>query len=111
MVQSSKPVSEVIYMTPKGPQVMMFIGLETDNLCRTARQIGATHWICQDGFDHAQQMPIWALFELRKCNPDGGGPRRWSLAVPTKTWVMPNIDPLFMYAMHHEQARQARKDR
>jgi hypothetical protein len=35
----------------------------------------------------------------------------WSLAAPTRTWVLPNIDPLLMCAMHHEQARQARKDR
>jgi hypothetical protein len=106
MVQSSKPVDQVIFMTPRGPQTMSFIGLNVDNMCNAARSLGATYWICQDGFDVDKAMPIWALFELKKCNPDGGGPRRWSLGLPTKTWTLPNIDPLWMWAMHKEAARK-----
>jgi len=103
MVTSSSPHNSVIYMTPNGPRTISFLKLEVTPMIETARQIGATHWICQDGFDNAKGMPVWALFELRRCHRMGSIE---SLGLPTKTWSLPNIDPLWMWAMHREAARK-----
>ncbi len=102
---NSRAPHPVIFMTPSGPRTMSFMHKPSGDMCKVATQLKATHWICQDGVT-GKGVPIWALFELRKCNPDGGGPRVWSLGLPTKTWTLPNIDPLWMWAMHREAARK-----
>jgi hypothetical protein len=92
-------------MTPKGPHVIDFLTPPTPKATiKAATDLKATHWIAECGFDHAMGWPTWGLFAVTDCIDFAG--YDYFLGEPQQTWTLPNIDPLWMWAMHRQAARK-----
>lgn len=91
---------EVTYITPGGD---MMIRHESNNMaamCQAAELLKASHFVTQDGFDEAQNLPVWAVFDMRRCDKDNPHPRAYSMGPALREFVSETSDAAVMFALH-----------
>jgi len=93
-------MKEVTFITPGGDMMIRLSNNSSQDICGAAEQLKARYFVAQDDWDASANLPVWAVFDLTRCDPNGGGPGRWSLAVPTRTFTTPTADPAVMFAIH-----------
>lgn len=100
MVTSVPIGKEVTFITATGDMMIRMSNNSVQDICEAAKQLNARLFVTQDGYCEVERAPIWAVFELAKCDRNGGGPGRWSLAIPTRTFTAETADPAVMFALH-----------
>lgn len=105
MVKSSDADDKmVIFLAPNQQLDIRMMDRSGDAICNAARTLKATHFVCIDGWSIAEDAPIWGVFEMRRADPNGGGPGRWSIPDPIKTYVGAAADGAIMYAIHKSRS-------
>lgn len=89
----------VTFVTARGQLEIRLSDNNTQAICNAAETLGALYFVTQDGHCVVENLPIWAIFELARCSRNGGGPRTWSLARPTRTFTAESDDGAVMYAL------------
>lgn len=101
---SSITTKHVWFVTKDGPVDIRMVENSVMAMVAAAETLKARYFVTIDGYDLAQDCPIWGVFDrstARKNTPYAG---EISIGDPIKTYATPEPDAAIMWAMHRKGA-------
>lgn len=90
---------DVTFIAPNNPLEIRMKVKHTDELCEAAKALNARYFVVTDGYDHAQNLPIWGVFDMRKAQKNNPIPGVWTVSDPVKTFTTEKPDAAVMWAL------------
>lgn len=101
MPNSTKPdrTKEVVFVGSGGELSLRMHDNSVDSLCKAAETMKARFFVVIDEWNFAQNMPVWAVFDMRKAEKNVIGSSSWVLPIASKTFTAETSDAAVMWAV------------
>ena len=94
------------FILPGGEITIRFTSRDMGDIIRAAATLRASHFITIDEWDHAQDLPIWGVFDMRTVNRNSPVPGEVSIRDPIKRFTAETPDAAVMFAVHYQGAHR-----
>ena len=92
------------FICPGGEMKIRFTSRNLKDIIGAANTLKAQYFVMVDEWDHAQDLPIWGVFDMRTVNQNSPVPGEVSIRDPIKRFTAETPDAAVMFAVHYQGA-------